>query len=44
MLDINKMRTCPTAAKVKTDNPTGLQPLSFFGSTFSAWQINPAAG
>ena len=41
--DINKMRICPTAAKVKTDNPTGLEPLSFFGSTFSAWQIDPVA-
>ena len=41
--DVDKMRTCPTAAKVVDDNPTGGQPLSFFGSTFTAWQIDPTA-
>jgi prepilin-type N-terminal cleavage/methylation domain-containing protein/prepilin-type processing-associated H-X9-DG protein len=41
--DINKMRTCPVAARVSTDVPTGLQPLSFFGKTFFAWQIDPSA-
>ncbi len=41
--DVTKMRLCPSAAKVATDNPTGLEPLSYFGSTFSAWQIDPVA-
>ncbi|MCF7974466.1 MAG: type II secretion system GspH family protein [Phycisphaerae bacterium] len=41
--DINKMRTCPVASKVSTDVPTGLQPLSYFGKTLSAWQIDPSA-
>lgn len=42
--DINKMRLCPTAAKTSTANPTTLQPLSFFGSTFNAWQVDPSTG
>lgn len=41
--DVDKLRTCPSAKKVSTANPTGLEPLSFFGSTFTAWQIDPAA-
>ena len=41
--DINEMRTCPSAKKVSSLNPTGLEPLSFFGSTLSAWQADPAA-
>ncbi len=42
--DVNKMRTCPAASKPSTNNPTTLQPLSFFGSTYNAWQIDPVAG
>ena len=42
--DINTMRTCPLASKVSTDVPTGQQPESYFGKTFSAWQIDPSAG
>ncbi len=41
--DINKIRTCPAANKISTANPTGLQPESYFGSTFNAWQIDPVA-
>ena len=41
--DVDKMRICPAAAKVVSDNPTGGQPLSYFGSTFTAWQIDPSA-
>lgn len=41
--DVNKMRTCPVAKKPSTLNPTGLQPLSFFGSTYSSWQVDPTA-
>ena len=41
--DINKLRTCLSAAKVATGNPTTLQPLSFFGYTLNAWQIDPTA-
>lgn len=40
--DINKMRTCPSAVKVATGNPTGLQAQSYFGYTRSAWQIDVA--
>lgn len=40
--DINKMRTCPSAVKVSTGNPTGLQPRSYFGYTRNAWQIDVA--
>jgi prepilin-type N-terminal cleavage/methylation domain-containing protein/prepilin-type processing-associated H-X9-DG protein len=40
--DINKMRTCPSAVKVATGNPTGLQARSYFGYTRSAWQIDVA--
>ena len=40
--DINKMRTCPTAIKVATGNPTGLQARSYFGYTRNAWQIDVA--
>ena len=42
--DINKMRTCPSATKVDEGNPTSRQPLSFFGFSRSAWQIDPEAG
>ena len=42
--DVNKMRTCASAKKPSTLNPTTLQPLSFFGSTYNAWQIDPVAG
>jgi prepilin-type N-terminal cleavage/methylation domain-containing protein/prepilin-type processing-associated H-X9-DG protein len=38
--DINKMRTCPAAAKVVTGNPTGLQAQSYFGYMRYAWQID----
>ena len=38
--DINKMRTCPSATKVSTLNPTGQQAQSYFGFTRSAWQID----
>ena len=41
--DINKMRTCPSAPKIYTANPTGGQPLSFFGSTEHAWQVDSQA-
>ena len=41
--DINKMRLCPSAIKVSQNNPTTLQPESFFGNTNSAWQIDPSA-
>ena len=41
--DINTMRTCPAASQVSTDVPTGLQPNSYFGKTFAAWQIDPTA-
>ncbi|MBN1844948.1 MAG: type II secretion system protein [Sedimentisphaerales bacterium] len=41
--DINSMRTCPEAKIVSTDNPTGYQPLSFFGDTYHAWQVDPTA-
>jgi len=39
--NINKIRTCPSATKISTANPTGYGPLSFFGSTFTAWQVDP---
>ncbi len=42
--NVNNMRTCPTAKNPSELNPTGLQPLSFFGSTYNAWQIDPTAG
>lgn len=42
--DTNNMRTCPSATKMSRNNPTGLQPESFFGNTKSAWQIDPSAG
>ncbi len=38
--NVNEMRTCPEAEIVSQENPTGLQPLSFFGDTFNAWQID----
>jgi len=41
--DIKKIRTCPSAAQVSVMNPTGLQPESYFGETFAAWQIDPVA-
>ncbi len=41
--NINKIRTCPAASQVSTEVPTGLQPESYFGKTFSAWQIDPSA-
>ena len=41
--DINKIRNCPAAATVSIRNPTGLQPESYFGETFAAWQIDPVA-
>ncbi len=41
--DVNEMRTCPEAEIVSQKNPTTLQPLSFFGDTFYAWQIDPSA-
>ena len=31
------------AANVSIKNPTGLQPESYFGETFAAWQIDPVA-
>jgi len=40
--DIDKMRTCPSAVKVATGNPTGLQAQSYFGYTRNAWQIDVA--
>lgn len=42
--DVDKMRTCASAKKPSELNPTTLQPLSFFGSTYNAWQIDPIAG
>lgn len=41
--DVEDLRSCPSAVKVVTDNPTGVEPLSFFGSTFTGWQIDPVA-
>ncbi len=41
--DINNMRTCPEATIVSVENPTTLQPKSFFGNTFSAWQVDSEA-
>ncbi len=41
--NINKMRTCPSAKKPSKNNPTGIEPLSFFGSTYNAWRIDPVA-
>jgi len=41
--DINNMRTCPEAKLVSTEIPTTLEPLSFFGDTYSAWQVDPVA-
>ncbi len=42
--NLDKIRTCPSATKVFTGNPTTLQPLSFFGNTFGAWRTDPSAG
>ncbi len=42
--NLDKIRTCPSATKVFTGNPTTLQPLSFFGNTLGAWRIDPSAG
>lgn len=41
--DIDEMRLCPSAKEVSTANPTSLQPNSFFGYTFNAWQVDPSA-
>ena len=41
--DVDKLRVCPSANKASTANPTGVEPLSFFGSTFKAWQVDPDA-
>lgn len=38
--NVNKIRTCPSAVKMSENNPTTLQPESFFGSTRNAWQID----
>jgi prepilin-type N-terminal cleavage/methylation domain-containing protein len=41
--DVNKIRTCPSAIKVDTsagNNTTPPQPLSFWGHTFNAWQVD----
>jgi len=41
--DINKMRTCPSATTHTTEFPTTLEPRSYFGDTFHAWQVDPSA-
>lgn len=38
--NVNKMRTCPSAKLPSTRNPTTIEPESYFGSTFNAWQID----
>lgn len=42
--DIDKMRSCPVAVKISTENSTGLQAKSFFGGTLKAWQVDTSAG
>ena len=38
-----KFMFCPFARTVSESNPTSLQLESYFGSTFSAWQVDPTA-
>lgn len=38
--DAHELRACPSAKKLSTENPTTLEPESYFGSTFSYWQID----
>ncbi|AQT68747.1 putative major pilin subunit [Anaerohalosphaera lusitana] len=38
--DINEMRFCPSAKKVSSSNPTGVEEGSYFGSTLEAWKVN----
>ena len=44
--DADKLRTCPSAKKVSTANVTGVpnQEESYFGSTFTAWQVDTRVG